>query len=350
MDIESFIIEFEKFSSDVRGYTSPASLKSINAFEKKYALVLPEAYKQLLSYSNGIDVFYVNMIYGIGSRCNGLSISDVYKREHFKKDGLMPLHYVPFSHDEKGNLYCFDTNNDSVILWEKTNGSNPGKETKVYKDLFEMIEGSIFKRILDEYDYDGEIKYKNALERKVAEREKRSCWKRNQHEIVKYNPEYYENSIYTNNEWTEFCDIGRAFDGKRLSVSEYLQTERKYIDVILRILCQSHIKYMSIAYYCGPYFWKGMRLETESREYYDRNQESFRVGKRIHITKLRPVLALMIRGICAFTFVNEKHKTQFEMGYDLYLHMHSELSISELTEIVNHCGLFIDPRSCGRGE
>ena len=93
-----------------------------------------------------------------------------------------------------------------------------------------------------------------------------------------------------------------------------------------------------------------MRLETESREYYDRNQESFRVGKRIHITKLRPVLALMIRGICAFTFVNEKHKTQFEMGYDLYLHMHSELSISELTEIVNHCGLFIDPRSCGRGE
>ncbi len=32
-------------------------------------------------------------------------------------------------------------------------------------------------------------------------------------EIVKYQPQYYKNRVYTKNEWISVSDIGRSFDG-----------------------------------------------------------------------------------------------------------------------------------------
>ena len=45
----------------------------------------------------------------------------------------------------------------------------------------------------------------------------------NWHEIVKYSPQKYDsNGVYTANEWTSRCDVGKKFDGKLFTLKESL--------------------------------------------------------------------------------------------------------------------------------
>ncbi len=71
----------------------------------------------------------------------------------------------------------------------------------------------------------------------------------NWHEIVKYSPQKYDsNGVYTANEWTSRCDVGKKFDGKLFTLKEYLNVEQRYVSVILSIMKTTSSKYMTIQY------------------------------------------------------------------------------------------------------
>ena len=71
----------------------------------------------------------------------------------------------------------------------------------------------------------------------------------NWHEIVKYSPQKYDsNGVYTANEWTSRCDVGKKFDGKLFTLKEYLNVEQRYVSVILSIMKMTSSKYMTIQY------------------------------------------------------------------------------------------------------
>lgn len=54
------------------------------------------------------------------------------------------------------------------------------------------------------------------------------CWR-----ITKYNPKFRnELGHYQKKEWTSVSDIGKIFEGKQLTVEEYLNTENLYINSI----------------------------------------------------------------------------------------------------------------------
>lgn len=54
---------------------------------------------------------------------------------------------------------------------------------------------------------------------------------------TKYNPIYRdEKDAYLKNEWTSYSDIGHIFDGKQLSINEYLNVEDKYIEAIIQFM------------------------------------------------------------------------------------------------------------------
>ena len=56
-------------------------------------------------------------------------------------------------------------------------------------------------------------------------------------EIVKYAPENYdERGIYRKNEWLMVSDIGKVYDGKRFTREEYLETEDKYAQAVIRVI------------------------------------------------------------------------------------------------------------------
>ena len=48
--------------------------------------------------------------------------------------------------------------------------------------------------------------------------------------VCKYDPAFRdEKGAYKKDEWTDFSDIGRAFDGKVFTEEEYYETEDRYV-------------------------------------------------------------------------------------------------------------------------
>ena len=65
--------------------------------------------------------------------------------------------------------------------------------------------------------------------------------------IVKYNPKYYDiQGVYTKDEWTDFSDVGREFEGKRLSIEEYLVVENNFIAFVRECVELVGCKYLTI--------------------------------------------------------------------------------------------------------
>ena len=53
-------------------------------------------------------------------------------------------------------------------------------------------------------------------------------------QITKYDPENRDaTGVYLKNEWTDYGEVGRTFDGKKLTFAEYLEVEAKYIQAVL---------------------------------------------------------------------------------------------------------------------
>ena len=68
------------------------------------------------------------------------------------------------------------------------------------------------------------------------------------HEILKYSPKNYKNRIYTVDEWTSRCEVGKYFNGKQFTIEEYLRVEQQHINVILSIMKAVQSKFVVIRY------------------------------------------------------------------------------------------------------
>lgn len=89
----------------------------------------------------------------------------------------------------------------------------------------------------------------NNLESRVLKRLNALKYARETHEIVKYAPEYYDSKgTYTRDEWSDFSDIGRIFNHKRLTLKQYLAVEDRYIHTAEEIVKASCIKFLTVAY------------------------------------------------------------------------------------------------------
>ena len=69
------------------------------------------------------------------------------------------------------------------------------------------------------------------------------------HEIVKYAPSgYNKDGIYTSDDWTSISDIGKSFNGKILSVKDYLKVEEQYVNTVLMIMSALDCECLAIEY------------------------------------------------------------------------------------------------------
>lgn len=60
--------------------------------------------------------------------------------------------------------------------------------------------------------------------------------------VTKYNLKYRdENGAYLRDEWTIFREVGKIFDGKKVTISDYLVVEDNYIEAILSFMDCLHI-------------------------------------------------------------------------------------------------------------
>lgn len=65
--------------------------------------------------------------------------------------------------------------------------------------------------------------------------------------LTKYNPAFRnDKGAYTKAEWTQFTDIGKSFDERIFTESDYMKTEDAYVAVLLSFLEESSISTMTL--------------------------------------------------------------------------------------------------------
>lgn len=172
-----------------------------------------------------------------------------------------------------------------------------------------------------------------------------------EHVIVKYNPMYYDrNGVYTKDEWTSFCDIGKVFDGERFSLDEYTKVETNYIEFILECLRLTDCDYLSIDWNWG-YEKKFFRYIIKNETYkFDPNFDESKClslickienQKRVSIHNAIFFIKLMLRESFNVCFYNKKKKIKFYMGYEYYLHFFTCLNKDVVKGIAEKYNLYL---------
>lgn len=166
------------------------------------------------------------------------------------------------------------------------------------------------------------------LEERIQRRLDSLYWARRTNEIVKYPPEGYdENGVYCRDEWTDFSDIGKSFNGVLLTKEAYMEIENRYIECAVEIMEASKCTYLTIGY-VKNYKNKGCRYKD-------------RVNKEL----VRDVLRDILRNKVWCVLVNLKHKVQIDFGWDYYMHVICPLEENRLRHIVESHNLYLNPRS-----
>lgn len=168
--------------------------------------------------------------------------------------------------------------------------------------------------------------------------------KRKWYTIVKYSPENYKNGIYTKEEWTSIYDINRTFDGRKLYLKEYLDTEARYADTIVdimmhlgigEVILQSSFKatsYIKLPFSNLPFNGSiDFINHTKARSVID-------------IGNVPALVKLSLREWGYFPFYNAEQDFAVDFGYDLYMYIHTLLDIEELEKIVGVNHLYLNPR------
>jgi hypothetical protein len=66
--------------------------------------------------------------------------------------------------------------------------------------------------------------------------------------LTKYNPVYRDSyGTYRKNEWTQYSDIGKTFDGKECTQDEYIGIENVYIQAIIDFMKCAGVSHLTIA-------------------------------------------------------------------------------------------------------
>lgn len=149
------------------------------------------------------------------------------------------------------------------------------------------------------------------------------------HEIVKYEPQYFdETGVYRKDEWTCFFDIGKEYEGKVVTMEDYLAIENRFIAVARAILIESGCTYVTLGY-----------VEP-------RRRKGVKEGMRVRVLQIDEYIRLALRGKYYIVFINGSKGVQFDFSEDvMYMHLFCRIPDEKLREIVESRGLYLDPRT-----
>jgi len=168
--------------------------------------------------------------------------------------------------------------------------------------------------------------------------------------IVKYNPKYYDaKGVYTKDEWTEFSDIGRLFDGKRLSIEEYLEAENNFIAFVNDCLDIAGCRYLTINWsweYEKKFFRDRIKDVCKLDPSFDESEcltliHEIEAKNRVSIPIAMYLFKLMLRNAFNLSLSNGKRKIKFYMGYEYYLHFFTCIDSETLKKIADKRNLYV---------
>lgn len=150
-----------------------------------------------------------------------------------------------------------------------------------------------------------------------------------QYRITKYNPIYRnEKGFYLRDEWTDYSDIGKLFDGKALDKTEYFKVENSYINVIKILMNLCNVKVLKI---------KNLEIKD------------YNINKEIKIKNNIKLLANQIQKFAQYCLRNRiwckfelKGSMYVHFGYDYYMFIGCNISYDKVSEICRQNDLFCE--------
>ncbi|MDF9825531.1 hypothetical protein M2475_001978 [Breznakia sp. PF5-3] len=163
--------------------------------------------------------------------------------------------------------------------------------------------------------------------------------------ITKYNSQYrVENGAYSVDDWTSVGEIGKEFNGTKLSLEMYLRVEKKYLDSISIIFKNFNSKNIIVKKMEKYFSFEEIKKKTFDMPY-SKTEKIFKKAKNEMILDLDEALilaTLVLRELiwCEFTDINNKFKIQF--GYDYYMYCVCDNLKKNSIKKIEELGLFVD--------
>ena len=143
-----------------------------------------------------------------------------------------------------------------------------------------------------------------------------------EYRITKYNPANRVDGIYITEEWTSFSDIGKIFDGTKLTQDVYLETEQAYIDCCIALIEKAQIPSLSIEQ--AEYYAKGLHFPPNISNTKD----------------IRQVITACLREQCWLKLISNNFFIHF--GYDYYMYIGTVLPNDIVSEIAAQYSLYCE--------
>ena len=183
------------------------------------------------------------------------------------------------------------------------------------------------------------------------EKEYDDSWRWTADLIVKYAPENYdERGIYRKDEWPSSSDIGEIYDGKRFTREEYLETEDKYVQAVIRGMELAGCSFLMIEYLSIYRDKRDMKRFTPKDILYEQNKDLYdmflniKEDMRIHISQIEKAVRLILRGFINCDLTNKKKVFYVRFGFDYYMYFNSNIDKCILKKEIEKIGLYFNPR------
>ncbi|MBS9464380.1 hypothetical protein KIM67_18305 [Flagellimonas sp. 389] len=159
-------------------------------------------------------------------------------------------------------------------------------------------------------------------------------------QISKYNPVFKtEDGKYIKDDWTSVSDIDKIFDGKLLTVDDYLDMEAKYIAIVKKVLDETESSYLKVVGLekFDDYLDKAENIPYDNRS--DEIYESLKEGKVLNLDDALILLKLVLRNN-VWCYLTNKYVT-IQAGDDFYIYITLENEPKFFNTLEDDIGLFV---------
>ena len=139
--------------------------------------------------------------------------------------------------------------------------------------------------------------------------------------VSKYNPnDRNSEGAYSKDTWTSISDIGKIFEGKKLTLSDYLDVEANYLKALNYLLDYNRIQSIDIVdseyFYDHQIKYIPLEIKDDCELYFDQLKGKRKISNKDDIIKitllaLREILWCKLEHRCGF---------YIHFGYDFYMY------------------------------
>lgn len=157
---------------------------------------------------------------------------------------------------------------------------------------------------------------------------------KNQYRITKYDPSYRVNGVYTRDEWTSICDVGKVYENVKFKIEDYLKVENSYLNVVKEVLLELNINTLQI---------ECLKLQPIQIECTFPSSFYHRFSNHDILYSIEDILCIVegcLREICWCKLIGDNFFIHF--GYDYYVYIGCDIEENHMKEIASRNCLFAE--------